>query len=59
MLMAAKMEYICKEDWDDDMLCFVVALPFSASLGLVVHAQILVLGLASSWFDYHGLSPKS
>ena len=35
--------------------CCVVALPFSASLGVIVHAQYLVWGLVSCWFDYCGL----
>ena len=33
----------------------VVALPFSASLEAMVHAQYLVWGLVSSWFHYRGL----
>ena len=33
--------------------CYVVvALPLSASLGVIVHAQYLVWGLVSSWFNY-------
>ena len=35
--------------------CTRVALPFSASLEMIVHAQYLVWGLVSSWFDYRGL----
>ena len=35
--------------------CCVVALPFSASLGVIVHAQYLVWGLVFCWFDYCGL----
>ena len=37
------------------LLCLSVVVAFSASLEVIVHAQYLVWGLVSSWFDYCGL----
>ena len=42
-------------DLEASITYIVVALPFSASLGVIVHAQYLVWGLVSCWFDYRGL----
>ena len=39
--------------------CYVVAFPFSASLRVIVHAQFLVWGLVSCWFDYCALLLKT
>ena len=55
--------FLLKMPVSDELCCValpfycvvVVALPFLASLGMIVHAQYLVWGLVYSWFHYRGV----